>query len=447
LPKGGQGFSLRMKTLKPLVPLARSPDGGSLWQTLQQFPRPVWILFAGTFVNKFGTFVVPFLALHLTRLGYSPAQAGLALGAYGAGHFVASLLGGHLADSLGRRQTIVLSTFSGAGAMMLLSQAASLPLLMGLAFLTGMTAEFYKPASSALLADLVRPEHRVTAYAGYRFAINAGWSMGPAVAGLLARYSYFWLFVGDAATAMVFGLVAWLFLPRERTRERREGGLVANAFHGVTEAARVAVKDRRFVRLVLATLAVGMVFLQMPTTLGLEIKAAGHPDSTYGLVLALNGLIVVLFEIPLSTYIRRLPPRPIIAAGFALIGCGAGLNAWAARPWEYALGMVVLTFGEVLSMSMSLAYAASLAPEAMRGRYLGLYGLTWATAVACGPALGMWIFSYQPAVLWLGCGLTGLLAAGIIGGFMTTRQSREPSVDLASGASLPPQTPVEPEIP
>jgi len=438
---------LCMKTLKQLVQPARSPDGGSLWQTLKQFPRPVWILFAGTFINKFGTFVVPFLALHLTRLGYSPAQAGLGLGAYGAGHFAASLLGGHLADSIGRRKTIVLSTFSGAVAMMLLSQAVSLPLLMALAFLTGMTVEFYKPASSALLADLVRPEHRVTAYAGYRFAINAGWAMGPAVAGLLAKYSYFWLFVGDAATAVVFGLVAWLFLPRERTPERLGGWLVMDAFHSVTEAGKAAFQDPRFVRLEVATLAVGVVFLQMPTTLGLEIKAAGYPPSTYGLVLALNGLMVVLFEIPLSTYTRRRPPRSIIAAGFALIGCGAGLNAWADEPWEYALAMAVLTSGEILSMSVSMAYAASLAPESMRGRYLGLYGLTWATAVACGPALGMWIFSYRPEVLWIGCGLTGLLAAGIVGGLIASRRSREPQIDLASAASVRPPAPVEPDIP
>src|SRR4051794_9291374 len=92
---------------------------------LRAFPRPVWILFFGTFLNKFGTFVIPFLALYLTRQGFTVAQAGLAVSAYGIGNLLASAWGGHLADTLGRRNTIVFSMFSAAAAMMLLSQAHS----------------------------------------------------------------------------------------------------------------------------------------------------------------------------------------------------------------------------------------------------------------------------------------------------------------------------------
>src|SRR5207244_12993174 len=99
----------------------------TLLASLRALPRPAWILFLGVFLNKFGSFVVPFLTLYLKRQGYSITDAGLAIGAYGAGHFLASGLGGHLADTLGRRKTIVLSMFSAAVSMMLLSQARSLP--------------------------------------------------------------------------------------------------------------------------------------------------------------------------------------------------------------------------------------------------------------------------------------------------------------------------------
>ena len=180
----------------------------TLLASLRALPRPAWILCFGTFLNKFGAFVVPFLTLYLTSRGCTVGQAGLAISAYGVGNMAASLLGGHLADKLGPRKTIVLSMFSGAVVMMLLSQARSLPAIIALTALTGLTNEFYRPASTALLADLVPPGQRVTAFAALRMSFNAGFAFGPATAGFLAAFGYFWLFAGDAATSVLFGLVA-----------------------------------------------------------------------------------------------------------------------------------------------------------------------------------------------------------------------------------------------
>src|SRR5206468_10063568 len=98
--------------------------------SLRALPRPAWILFLGTFLNKFGAFVIPFLVLYMTRQGYTAAEAALAIGMYGVGHLIASALGGYLADRMGRRKTIALSMFSGALAMILLSQARSLPAIL-----------------------------------------------------------------------------------------------------------------------------------------------------------------------------------------------------------------------------------------------------------------------------------------------------------------------------
>src|SRR5512138_663933 len=102
----------------------------SLKESLRALPRGAWVLFLGTFLNKFGTFVLPFLAIYMTSLGYSVSQSGLAIAGYGVGTLLASLLGGHLAERFGRRTTIVLSMFSVGGAMMCLSQARSLPAIV-----------------------------------------------------------------------------------------------------------------------------------------------------------------------------------------------------------------------------------------------------------------------------------------------------------------------------
>ncbi|MGZ4384593.1 MAG: MFS transporter, partial [Gaiellaceae bacterium] len=175
---------------------------------IRALPRPAWFLFAGTLVNRFGSFVLTFLVLYMTEKGYSSAEAGAAASAYGVGAIGASALGGLMADRLGRRRTIATSMFGSAASMLALSQARSLASILLLAAVTGLCSELYRPASSALLADVVPPERRVTAFAVYRFAINLGFAFGPATAGLLAQRSFTLIFVGDAITSTAYGVIA-----------------------------------------------------------------------------------------------------------------------------------------------------------------------------------------------------------------------------------------------
>jgi len=395
----------------------------SLVASLRALPPAAWILFFGLFLNKFGGFVVPFLALYLTRTGHPLADAGLAIGAYGVGNLIASLLGGHLADTLGRRKTIVLSTFCGAGAMMLLSQAHSLPWIIGLAALTGLASECYRPAGTALLADLVPPAQRVTAFAAYRMSFNAGWAFGPATAGFLATKGFFWLFVGDAATSVMFGCVALLWLPADLHPVRRAGDW--------SEALGAIRQDRRLHQAMLAALCVGFVFMQMTSTFGVQVINLGFSAATYGALISLNGALVVLCELPLTTLTRRLPARRMLATGYALCGLGFALNAFAHTVPLLAACMILFTLGEMIAMPVQGAYVANLAPAHLRGRYTGVFGLNWALALIFAPGLGMKLLACNPAALWLSCGLLGLLAAGII-----LSERRETSLPVANPITL-----------
>jgi len=378
----------------------------SLVENLRAMPRGAWILFFGTFLNKFGTFVLPFLAIYVTRLGYSTAQAGIPIAAYGVGTLLASLLGGHLADRLGRRKTIVLSMFSAAGAMLWLSQARSLPGIVVLSGLAGLTGELYRPASSALLADLVPAGQRVTAFAAYRVALNAGFAFGPATAGLLAQTSFAWLFVGNAITSILFGLVAWFGLPAGLRLERAASSLLENI--------RVLRNNREFVQVLVACLAVGLVFVQVFSSMSLAITSSGFSTTVYGLVISLNGALVVLFELPIASITSRYAARRVMAIGFLLIGVGFASNLLPRTIPLLVLTTVVFTLGEMISMPVSGAYVADLAPEHQRGLYMGLYGLTWSLAFVCGPGVGLWLFSAHPVLLWGLCGVLGIVAAAVI---------------------------------
>lgn len=378
----------------------------TLIAALRTLPRPVWILCFGTFLNKFGAFVVPFLTLYLTRQGYSLTQAGLAVSAYGVGNLCASLLGGHLADQLGRRRTIVLSMFLGAAMMILLSQAHSLGAIMLLCALTGLASEFYRPACSALLTDVVSSGQRVTAFAAMRMSFNAGFAFGPATAGVLAVFGFFWLFIGDAATSLMFGLVALLALPK--------GAPARENYAGWGTALKVLWRDRQFHQMLAANLAIGILFFQMASTFGLYVTQLGFSAATYGALISLNGALIVFCELPLVAVTQRFPVRRVMAVGYLVIACGFALNWFAHTIPALVACMVVFTVGEMITMPMASAYIAGLAPANLRGRYLGVSGLTWSVSLIVGPAAGLKLFAWNPAVYFAAFGSLGLLAAAII---------------------------------
>lgn len=375
----------------------------SLITSLRALPGPVWVLCLGTFLNRFGTFVIPFLTLYITGRGFTVADAGFAIAAYGLGNVCATVVGGYLADHLGRRKTIALSMFSGAAVMMMLSQASSLGSIVVLAGFSGLAGELYRPASSALLGDLVPASNRVTAYSTYRMAINAGFAFGPATAGFLATRGYFWLFAGDAATSVLFGVVALVALP--------EGGHAERKAAGWSEAAGVLWRDRRLHVVLVGAFGLAILFCQMTSTFSLAVLHLGFPASAYGLLLSLNGAMVVLIELPLTTVTRRFPSLAVIAAGYALMSLGFGMIYFAQTIPLLVLCIAVLTMGEMVAMPVTSAYVAGLAPANLRGRYMGAYGLTWTVAQIFVPGICMRVFEAEGRVFWLVCSLIGFASA------------------------------------
>jgi MFS family permease len=378
----------------------------SLWRTVRALPRPVWLLYAGSFVNRFGSFVATFLVLYLVESGFSPAEAGIAVSAYGVGSLASALIGGWLADRLGRRGAIALSMFSAAAAAVALSRAEQLVPIVLLTALFGMCTELYRPASAALLTDLVPPERRLAAFAGYRLAINAGYAFGPAVAGLLAERSFLWLFIGEAVTSVVLGVVALIGLP-EGVRSRRSE-------EGPGEAVRAIRGDRRFLLLLVASVLAAFVYFQSTAAFPLHIREAGLSRAVFGALISLNGLLIVLLELPLVGVTRRHPAPGVIAVGVLLTGLGFGLTAVAFSVPVLALTVVIWTFGEMVAAPVMNTYVADLAPAHLRGRYQGAYVLTFSAAFVLAPAIGTWLFAWSPTGLWLTCAALSVVSAALV---------------------------------
>jgi predicted MFS family arabinose efflux permease len=287
-----------------------------------------------------------------------------------------------------------------------MSQAVDWRALAGLAFLTGAINEAGQPASAALVQDIVPPEHRVIAYAVQRFAVNLAWSLGPATAGFLAEYSFFWLFVVDAASSAFFGIIAWLFLPRGRCTAREHAGW-GHAWQSIRA-------NHAFLALFGACICTAWIFRQTNTTFPLHFERNGLPLHFCGLVLALNGVMICLLEVPLAVGLRLWPVKQVLALGYILMGVSFLTFLVSGSLTAFVLMMVVFTFGEMSAFSRQQAYSASLSPEDMRGRYVGFLSFAWCAGNTASSALGMQLYDHHPKVLWVLNAVLGIVAALLI---------------------------------
>jgi len=378
----------------------------TLRENLRSLPPAVWVLFAGTFVNRLGTFVLPFITLYLTSRHFSVPQAGLAVAMYGVGGFCAQIVGGLLTDRIGRRNAIGFSMLGAAALTLVLWQATTLLVIYPVMLVLAFVAELHRPAATALITDLVPSEGRVAAFAAFRLAINIGWACGLALGGLLADRSFDYLFIGDAATSAAFGVISLVALPHGTRSSRQEERHLAGA-------TRSILADRGFLLFLGSILIGGSIYMQNVSTFALHVRDAGYSNAVYGGLQALNGAIVVFLELPIAAWTGRRSRTHMVALGGVLIGAAFSSLTVATAVWAMVAMVFVWTLGEIVSSPPASAFVADRSPEHARGRYQASLGMMFALGGVIGPVLGTLVYSRSPTALWIGCGVAGLISGGL----------------------------------
>lgn len=376
-------------------------------ETMSGLPRQFWWLWTSTLVNRLGGFVVTFLALYLTvERGFSASYAGLVASLYGLGGSVAAVVGGVLADRVGRRATMLVAQLGTAAATALLGFVTHPVAIAAVAGLVGVTSNASRPALQAMLADLVPAKDRVRAFALNYWAINIGFGVSAGVAGLIAAQGYIWLFLGDALMTLLCAVVVFVKV-KETLPAADASAAVAEEPTGLGQVLR----DRRFMALVGLTFLLGTVGQQGATTLSVDMGRSGFTASQYGLVIGLNGVLIVLLQIPLTRMMAGRSPAALLAAGTLLMGWGFGLTAFAGSVGFYALTVTVWTLGEIMHAPASMSVVADLAPPRARGRYQGMYSLSWSAASFAGPLAGGFALDHWGgSAAWGACAVVGTVA-------------------------------------
>jgi len=385
------------------APTALAEAPASWWGArVGGLPRPFWAIWAGTLVNRLGSFVLPFLSLFLTRArGYSIGEAGLVLTAMGLGSAISQPIGGGLADHVGRRRTMVGGLLASGLTLLGLGAAHGLPLLCLSAFVFGTASDLYRPASQAAIADLVADGLRPRAYALVFWALNLGFAVATLLGGFLADRGYWLLFAGDAATSVGFAVIVLRMVPE--TRPDRHG----------TEpgSLRDVLRDRLMIGLALSVILQSVAYMQAFFTLPLAVVHDGLGTSGYGEVIALNGVLIVALQPLLLGALGRRGRGPLLLVANLITGAGFMLTTFADSVPMHLVAVTVWTLGEILGAGQLGALVASIAPVHLRGRYMGVFGASFGISAFLAPSLGTQTLQHlgEP-VLWAGCLVSSWLA-------------------------------------
>jgi MFS family permease len=364
-----------------------------------RFPRPVRLLLVGTLVNKLGTFIVPYLTLVLLRdLHMREGQAARLLFAYGTGSVVSILAGGVITDRFGRRRTLLVSLLGSGVLAVAMGLAPTARFFVPLLVAFGFIADLYRPAASAIIGDLLPSSERASGFAGLRMAVNVGWASGTVIGGLLADWDWRLLFLGDGLTTLAYGVLVYFTIPETRPAlEGRGPAPVAPAHASGTTLAPVPgrgpanpLRDGVF----LATMATGFlftfVFCSNLSVFPLTITRSAHyPAVVFGLLAAVNGLLVASFEISLTVHLKPFRRLRLAALGCLLVAVGFGMLGLVMHWAWFLLAVLVFTAGEIVASPQMMAFVADWAPPEARGRYLSLYQATWSVAFALNPAIAL----------------------------------------------------------
>ena len=264
--------------------------------------RNTWILSVAMFINRSGSMVLLFTTLYLTKdLNFSIGDAGFIMSFYGIGSVFGSYVGGWLTDRFNYYNIMLFSLISCGLVLLLILPLQSLWALTAVIFTYGLLADMFRPANSVAIAAYSTPENRTRSVSLVRLAINLGFSLGPAIGGIIAiRLGYKWLFIIDSISSFAAAGMLFLYLPK-KAPGKKHSDVIASA-----PASISAYRNINYVAFILLVALYGASFFQLFASVPLYFSKESHySEDVIGLLLALNGLLVVLIEMPLIFYLEK----------------------------------------------------------------------------------------------------------------------------------------------
>ncbi|BCB35331.1 multidrug resistance protein B [Bacillus cereus] len=398
------------------------------WRELREMDRNVWIRFIGETLNGIAMMMLmPFFALYLKDKVDSLLQVGVIMALSPIAASFGSIIGGRIADIYGRKPIMIFSMTSNALLMLgFLFIEGFIPYAI-LSIFLGLSNSLFHPAASAMVADVTAPEKRTEAYGLLRMGHNIGAAIGPIMGASVVMLSKNLVFIIASSTMLFYALLVFVLIqetmPKSANKEEdneKESGVVW----------KIVLRDKTLMIYLLAGIIISMGFSQtegmLPLHFDNEMKDIFGANNPYPYLMALNGLLVVLFQFQISKWATDKPVGKTMLYGACLFGIGLFFIGWLPK-WFGGLDTnatiilitllfvyAIYTLGEMIMSPVQMTFVANLAPEHLRGTYMGAASLQWITGNAFGPLLGGFLLDrllghFLFTILAIGCVVAGVV--------------------------------------
>lgn len=386
-------------------------------------PKTFWYLWTGTLINRSGAFVMLYLEIHMVAYcGFSASFAGLVLGLFGAGLALGSVVGGVLADRWGRRGTLLISHLFQAVTALITGLTFQSFWIATLAALFGFWMGLGRAPFQATMVDVLGSSTRLKGMNLNYWAINIGFSVAAILAGFLSSAPHFTVFALTAASQLATAILVFILIPETRpsfpSLSVKQSGSIMTV-----------LRDRVFMTLVLLNTGLWAV-IEACKLIPIAMHQRGLDTADYGIVIAVNGVMIVLGQLFVPRLISRRKRTHVLAAAGILVGLGMGAVAIAGTVPLLMLTVVIWTAGEMINAPVNGAFVADLSRPEMRGRYQGVASTSFSLAQFVAPVFGGLLLEYAPpATLWIVLAAIGVAVAV---GQIVTGPARERRAQMLS---------------
>ena len=306
------------------------------------------------------------------------------MSAFGLGSVVGSWLGGKLTDKIGYYKVMVFSLVSTGVLFIALQFLNTFESFCFGIFLVMLVADSFRPAMFVALSAYSKPENKTRSVTLIRLAINLGFSAGPAIGGvIITTISYGGLFWVDGITCIAATLVLINVLNPKKSKTLDDVK---------TENPKSAYADKAFLIFLVAMMLFGIVFLQYFSTMPLYYKDVHQlTELDIGILLGMNGFIIFVFEMPLIKWLEnsRFTKTGLMLFGAILTGLSFIILNFTTWSGILIIGMLLMTFGEMIAFPFSNAFAMDRAQKGNQGEYMALYSIAFSIAHIFGHNAGM----------------------------------------------------------